>query len=322
MFIDFRVAYLRDHVRIREVQRFGFLRQMVSYFLSEAARNTPHAAMVATYDVTPLVEYGKSKDEEVARGGKLSREQLFKRAIHKNFSAFFLKAIAHALYHTPCMNGFIHYTPYRNGGTFYRAEDVNLSFTVHTKHGVIRPILRNPHLKPLGQVAQEMRDLVRKARRTDPQQLYLEAAQVYAGYGLRQLDLGAVGALWIAARGVLWERPQPDPAYADIPPEKKLAVSDILGATCTVANIGMMISGNQTLTVIVPPEVMMFGIGDLRLAPMVVDGEVVPRYCITMTGSMDHRAFDAGEAFPFGNTIKRYFDEPARIYEWQEGDAI
>lgn len=321
MFTDFRVAYLRDHVRIRSVKRFGFLRQMVSYFLSEAARNTPHAAMVAQYDVTALVEYGRGKDAGLAQE-PLSQEKLFKRAVHKNFSAFFLKAIAHALHHTPCMNAFIHYTPLRNGGALYEAEDINLSFTVHTKHGVVRPVLRNPHLKTLEQCAAEMRDLVRKARRTDPQQLYLAAAKRYAWIGLRELDLGSLGALWIALRGALWERPKEDPQYAHLPPEQKLAVDDILGATCTVANIGMMVSGNQTVTVIVPPEVMMFGIGDLKLAPWVVDGKVVPRYVITMTGSMDHRAFDAGEAFPFGGHLRRYLDAPGRIFEWQAGDPV
>ncbi|MBI2422570.1 MAG: 2-oxo acid dehydrogenase subunit E2 [Candidatus Hydrogenedentes bacterium] len=323
MFQDFRVAYLRKHVKIKEVTQFHFLRQLVSHFLSESARNTPHAAMVIQYDVTPLVEYGREVDQEIVSGAeRLSEKDLFKRAIHKNFSAFFLKAIAHSLYHTPCMNAFIDYTPWRNGGKLYRCEDINLSFTVHTRFGVVRPVLRNPHLKTLEQVASEMRDLVRRSRRTDPEQLYFEAAAEYVKIGLKELDLGAIGALWIWLRGSLWQRPLPDPAMERIPVEQRLRVEDILGSTCTVANIGMMVAGNQTLTVIVPPEVMMFGIGDLKLAPWVVDGQVVPRYTITLTGSMDHRAFDAGEAFPFGKHVKRYFDDPARIFEWQPGDKI
>ncbi len=323
MFQDFRVAYLRKHVKVKDAQRFSFLRQMVAYFLSESARKTPHAAMVAQYDVTRLVEYGQAKGGEIAQAAEaMDEKSLFRRAIHKNFSAFFLKAIAHGLHHTPCMNAFIDYAPFLNGGTLYRAEDINLSFTAHTKHGVVRPVLRNPHLKSLEQVASEMRDLVRRARRTDPEQLYFQAAGIYAKVGLMELDLKAAGAFWITLRGMLWQRPVPEPGYDKIPDSDKLRVEDILGATCTVANIGMMISGNQTVTVIVPPEVMMFGIGDLKLAPWVVDGQVVPRYTITMTGSMDHRAFDAGEAFPFGKHIKRYFDNPELIFEWKEGDPI
>lgn len=323
MFQDFRVAYLRKHVKVAEARRFSFLRQMVAYFLSEAARKTPHAAMTITYDVTPVVEYGKSKQGEIAgAAGAMDQKALFRRAIHKNFSAFFLKAIAHGLYHTPCMNAFIDYAPFLNGGTLYRAEDINLSFTAHTKYGVVRPVLRNPHRKTLEQVAAETRDLVRRARRTDPEQLYAEAAGIYAREGIKQLDLKALGALWITLRGKLWQRPTPEPGYEEIPEDKKLQVDEILGATCTVANIGMMVAGTQTVTVIVPPEVMMFGLGDLKLAPWVVDGQVVPRYTITLMGAMDHRAFDAGEAFPFGKHLKRYFDNPELIFEWKEGDPI
>jgi pyruvate/2-oxoglutarate dehydrogenase complex dihydrolipoamide acyltransferase (E2) component len=323
MFQDFKVAYLRKHVRVRKVERLSFLRQSVAYILSEACRTIPHAAMVTELDVTPLVAYGKSADERLSQDvTTLDEKALFRRAIHRNFSAFFAKAIAHSLHHISCMNGFLHYAPWRNGGTLYRAEDVNLGFTVHTKYGVIKPVIRNAHQKPLEQVAQEMRDLTRRARNTDPELLYREAAAEYAKVALRELDFSALKALWILLRGSLWNRHVPEPGYDDIPPEKKLRVHEILGATCTLANIGMMVPGHQTLMVIQPPEVMMFGLGDLHLAPRVVGGEIKPRYVITMSGAMDHRAFDAGEAFPFVAHVRRYLENPALLYEWKPGDPI
>jgi pyruvate/2-oxoglutarate dehydrogenase complex dihydrolipoamide acyltransferase (E2) component len=193
---------------------------------------------------------------------------------------------------------------------------------VDTKGGVIRPIVRNPHLKVIETVANEMRDLARKSRRTDPEELYRRAARVYVWTALRELDFRAIQAGWILLRALLWSQWRPDPGYQAIPEEDKLQVSDILGATCTVANIGMMVPGVQTVTVIVPPEVMLFGIGDLHQAPCVVDGKVVPRYVISMSATMDHRAFDAGEAFPFYEHLKRYIDNPALIYEWKPGDPL
>lgn len=323
MFQDHRIAYLRKHVKIKDVQRLSFLRQTVAYLLALSARKIPHAAMVNQVDVTPLVEYGKASEKDMAREESTSDQKtLFRRAIRRNFSAFFIKAIAHSLYHVPCMNGFLDYTPWRNGGTLYVAEDINLSFTVHTRHGVLRPIARNPHLKSLETVASEMRDLARRARRTDPEELYRRAAKVYMRTAIRELDVTGIKALWIVLRSLLWQRSKPDPVYEHVPDEEKLQVSDILGATCTVANIGMMIPGNQTVTVIIPPEVMMFGIGDLHLAPRVIDRKVVPRYVITITSTMDHRAFDAGEAFPAFQHFKRYVDDPALIYEWKPGDEI
>ena len=85
---------------------------------------------------------------------RISENALLHRAIRKNYSAFFIKAIAHSIYHTPCINGFLDYTPLRNGGTFYLAEDINLSFTVNTKFGVIKPIIRNPASKTTGRSCQ------------------------------------------------------------------------------------------------------------------------------------------------------------------------
>lgn len=322
MFQEFKVAYLRDHVKVREIERLSFLRQSVAYILTQACKTIPHAAMVTDLDVTPLVEYGKSAGDRLQTDAALDEKSLFRRAIHRNFSAFFVKAIAHSLYHVPCMNGFLDYAPIRNGGTFYRAEDINLGFTVHTKYGVIKPILRNAHQKPLEQVAQEMRDLTRRARVTDPEILYRQAAKTYAKYALRELDVRGLKALWILMRGLLWARHTPEPGYDAIPEDKKLRVEEILGATCTLANIGMMVPGHQTLMVIQPPEVMMFGLGDLHLAPMVIDGEVKPRYVMTMSGAMDHRAFDAGEAFPFVAHLRRYLAAPASIYEWEPGNPI
>ena len=38
--------------------------------------------------------------------------------------------------------------------------------------------------------------------------------------------------------------------------------------------------------------------------------------------SIDHRAYDAGEAFPFARHLQEYFDHPALIYEWKPGDEI
>ena len=323
MFQDFKIAYMRKNVKVKEKRRLSFLRQSVAYVLSQSAHNIPHAAANMEFDITPLIEYSRKSEAEVKkRTDCISEEALLRRAVRKNYSAFFIKAIAHSLYHTPCMNGFLDYTPMRNGGTFYIAEDINLSFTVDTKFGVIKPIIRNPHLKTLETVANEMRVLSRKARRTDAEELYTLAAKEYLKVAIRQMDFTGLGALWILIRSRLWQRYTPDPAFKEIPDDQKLQISDVLGATCTVANIGMVLQGHQTLTAIIPPEVMMFGIGHMHLAPKVVDGEIVPRYVVIICASMDHRAYDAGEAFPFGGHLNRYMHDPARIYEWKPGDEI
>lgn len=320
MFRNFQIAYLRRHVKVKEAMPLSFLRQSVGYTLSHAAREIPHAAATTTFDVTPLVEYGKADPSGAAE--ELDEKQLFKRALKRNFSAFFVKALSHCLYHVPAANGFLEFSLLRNGGTLYKAEDINVSFTVHTNAGVIKPIIRNPHQKDLTTVAEEMRVLARKARRTDADMLYRKAARVYTWAALRELDFRALPGLWMFLRDGLFPRTKPDPKTKDIPPEEQLQVEDILGSTCTLANIGMMMRGHQTVTVIIPPEVTMFGIGDLHLAPGIHNGEVVPRWHITICGTMDHRAFDAGEIFPLNQRVRKYINDPGLIYEWKPGDPI
>ncbi len=320
MFQNYQIAYLREHVRVKEAHRLSFLRESVAYVLSQSARRIPHAAVVSHLDVTALVEYGRTPEESGDTDENAGDENArLRRAIRRTYTAFFLKAIAHGLHQVPQLNGFLDYAPYRMGGKLYLAEDINLSFTVSTKYGVIKPIVRNPHLKTIEEVATEIRQLTRRARRTDPEELYRRAARAYMWTALKQLDIGGIPGLWVWLRSKLTAK-KPTSELRDVPEEDKLQVTDILGATCTVAAIGMMMSGYQTVTVIVPPELMMFGIGDIRLTPWVVDGEVVVRHVVTIAGTIDHRAFDGGKAFPFYQLIKNYIDNPGLIYEWKPGD--
>jgi pyruvate/2-oxoglutarate dehydrogenase complex dihydrolipoamide acyltransferase (E2) component len=322
MFQDYKVAYLRKHVKIQKTEPFSFLRTSVAYILSQSSKKVPQASMVTEFDVTPLVEYARDTSEALKSGEQLDPKALFRRAIRKNFSAFFLKAVAHCLHRVPIANGFLDYAPFMRGGTYYQAEDINLAFTVGTKYGVIATIVRNPHLKTLEAVAEEMRTLARKARKTDPEELYRKCANAYVSTAIRQLDFRALPALWIWILTTLFPRTKHQPMFPDVPEEEKLQVEDVLGATASLANIGMMLPGVQTHTIVVPPEVMFFGIGDLHLAPRVVDGKIVPRYVISVCATMDHRPFDAGAAFPLHEHMRSYVANPQLIYEWKTGDDI
>ena len=186
-----------------------------------------------------------------------------------------------------------------------------------TKFGVIKPVVRNAHKKTVVQVAEEMRMLTRKARRTDANELYRRLAIKYLKVAMRELNFTDPKGFWLLIRGLLWGRDRVDPQFANVPENQKLKPSDILGATCTLANNSMIVSGNQTQTIIAPPEIYMFGISDLHQAAWVVDGKVVPRNVMTFFASMDHRALDGGEGFPFLNVFGEYLKHPERIYDWE-----
>jgi len=322
MFQGFQIAYQRKHVKVREVRPLNFLRETTAYLLHQQARNTPHAAGIVPLDVTNVLEYGKSHEEKIRDTEEATPHKLLRRAIHKNFSAFFLKALANTLYHVPELNGFIDYTPLRNGGTFYVAEDVNVSFTVHSTYGVVRPIIRNAHLKDLETVAHEMRMLSRKARRTNINDLYDQCAKAYFKEAIKELDVTGWKAGWTWLRSRIYSRGSQDKRFHDTPEDMRLKVEDVLGSTATLANIGMAIAGYQTLTVIIPPEVTMFGLGSIEQAPKYVNGELVPRFMMNCCISLDHRAIDGGDVFPFGETMSRYMTKPELIYDYKAGDPV
>ena len=102
-----------------------------------------------------------------------------------------------------------------------------------------------------------------------------------------------------------------------------LMFTTLLSICREINHIGStVVNGHQTVTALACPEVMMFGLGHLHDQPMVIDGKVLARQVVTLCATMDHRAFDAGEAFPFGGHIQRYMANPELIYEWKPGDDI
>jgi len=322
MFRNFQIAYLENQVALRERRPLSFVRQGVSYTLSQTARQVPHAAGNIEFDVTPVYEYGKSVVEELSkRRGTLTPDEIRRKALHKNFSAFYIKTIAHVLYHVPCLNAFLENSLWRNGGTLFLAEDINLGFTVHTKYGVVRPFVKNPHLKDLATVSEEMRILTRKTRRTDVNHLYVRCFGKYLGTALRSVDVGSFKFLWLYLRHRLTNG-HIDPEFADVPIEEQLQPEEFIGTTSTVANIGMSQEGHQTLTCVPLPEVFMWGLGHVRLEPRVVDGQVVPRYILPVCISFDHRALDGGDIFVGNEVMNRYIRNPQLIFDWKPGDPI
>ena len=318
MFRNYQLAYLLRNVKIKEVRTLTFHKQGMAYVLAKSARHIPHGAVVGHLDMTPVLEYGK-KARAAAKTASASNKPSVRPALYKNLWPFLVKAIAHCLHDLPELNSFLDYATWRTSGTVYVAEDINVGFTVHTDYGVLKPVLRNPHRETLATVADQMASLSKRARHTDPEALYHEAAKAYMYTSLREFDLSGLPGLltWLRAR-LRWRKSRA--AFREVPPDQKLSVQDILGATTTVANIGVSFTGHHSVGVIMPPEIMTFGVGDVRLMPWVVDGKVEARPIVTVAVSIDHRAYDGGDAFPMFGHMKRYVEAPELIYEWQPSD--
>mgnify|MGYP000046054656 FL=1 len=80
--------------------------------------------------------------------------------------------------------------------------------------------------------------------------------------------------------------------------------------TFTVSNLGAAgIDGFQAI--INPPEAGILAIGAIKEKPAVIDGQIVIRPMMTLTGSFDHRLIDGETAAKFMARISEVLEEVA-----------
>jgi pyruvate dehydrogenase E2 component (dihydrolipoyllysine-residue acetyltransferase) len=93
-----------------------------------------------------------------------------------------------------------------------------------------------------------------------------------------------------------------------------LSPADVSGGTFTISSFGGLGSGVQFATPIVNyPEVAILGIGRIEAQPRVVDGQVVPRQCLGISFTFDHRVLDGEAASRFLAALRRYLEHPAEL---------
>ena len=90
--------------------------------------------------------------------------------------------------------------------------------------------------------------------------------------------------------------------------------AEMQGGTLSITNIGVL--GADTGTPIINPgESGILAFGAIKQKPWVVDGEVVPRWITTLSGSFDHRVVDGELAARFMSDVARIVEEPALLLE-------
>jgi pyruvate dehydrogenase E2 component (dihydrolipoyllysine-residue acetyltransferase) len=93
-----------------------------------------------------------------------------------------------------------------------------------------------------------------------------------------------------------------------------LSPADVSGGTFTISSFGGLGSGVQFATPIVNyPEVAILGIGRIEAQPRVVDGQVVPRQCLGISFTFDHRVLDGEAASRFLAALRRYLEHPSEL---------
>src|SRR4051812_23657955 len=92
--------------------------------------------------------------------------------------------------------------------------------------------------------------------------------------------------------------------------EGKLERGDLENGTFTISNLGMYRVERFT-AVLNPPQAAIVAVGATEERAVALDGEVVVRPTMTITGTFDHRAVDGAPAADFLQTVKQLLEEPA-----------
>jgi len=96
--------------------------------------------------------------------------------------------------------------------------------------------------------------------------------------------------------------------------ERRSTPADLRGGTFTITSFGGLPGSPLFATPILNyPEVAILGIGRIDLQPRVVDGQVVPRQCVGVSLTFDHRVLDGEGAGRFMSVFKQCVEQPLTL---------
>ena len=91
--------------------------------------------------------------------------------------------------------------------------------------------------------------------------------------------------------------------------DRSISPDELQGSTFTITNFGA-IGGEYATPILNYPEVAILGIGELKQRPVVEDGEVVARWTLPISISIDHRVVDGADVAQFASTFIDYVENP------------
>lgn len=94
--------------------------------------------------------------------------------------------------------------------------------------------------------------------------------------------------------------------------EGKIAADNSKNGTFTISNLGMF-SINEFDAIINLPESAILAVGEMTETPVVVNGEIVIRPIMKLTGTFDHRIIDGAVGAKFMKDIKTLLEDPMSI---------
>jgi len=92
----------------------------------------------------------------------------------------------------------------------------------------------------------------------------------------------------------------------------KLTPDEYTGGVLTISNLGML-GIDEFKAIVNPGESAILASGTIKETPVVVDGEVVVRPILKLTGSFDHRTVDGAEGARYLSRVKELLLEPEQL---------
>lgn len=111
-------------------------------------------------------------------------------------------------------------------------------------------------------------------------------------------DLLMAPAILDAGSMTLEERVAARRDLAERAKNNKLSVTEMMGGTFTVSNLGLTRVHHFT-PIISAPQIAILGIGEMRLRPWIHNGEISPRNVMGLSLTFDHRAINGAPAGDF-----------------------
>lgn len=92
--------------------------------------------------------------------------------------------------------------------------------------------------------------------------------------------------------------------------DNTISLEEMHDGTFTITNIGSLGGGYLSVPMINYPEVAILGVHMIKEVPVVKDSKIVIGKQLPFSLVFDHRVVDGAEAVKFGNTFKRYIEDP------------
>lgn len=299
---------------------FGIQRKIISNMTSESWETIPHVTYNYEPDVTAFMSEYKRLNLSQSASDKISVNTLM------------LKVITEGLKAAPVMNSHIDFNRRLVRGRLTTYEDINISVPMILPNGEMMTVnLHNFENKNLNEMAEEIKDISRRAQNTDLNEAMFEVSLDNTLTALKKGKImQAIYRLIGSKTGrhkVKTLKGKAKKEYNAIPESQRLTKHDIEQGTTTVSNIGSTYRrqrGSTCLLEIIPPQVTAFAVGAVQDKPVVVkdsfgNKKVEARQILPICIAFDHRAIDFGDIVPFLERLDDIFENPEQIRGWVSG---